>query len=177
MPRAAVLSSGLCRFSCVFAVEVFCCVCFGCCGGGCGLASGVVALSAVLRCCVASVAVVVRGRCLPVVAFLCGAGVVGSSVACRWSSLPVGGSSFRGVVVALAGVGLSSLLLGACRSVPLGVVGCVAGGRVACAPSCCCALSLRRGSGWGVLWGVLFFMRRFCKTKHFRNTKLTIAAR
>lgn len=131
-----------------FLVGGVCCVCFGFGCGGCGLASGVVALSSLLCCCVASVVVVVCWRCLPVVAFLCGAGVVGSSVACRWSFLSVGGAAVRGVVVVVAGVGLSALLLGACRSVSVGVVGCVAGGRVACAPSCCCFSALRlRGAG------------------------------
>ena len=171
VPRAAGLACGARSLFSVFLVGGVCCVCFGCCGGGCGLAAGAVALPALLRCRVASLAVVVRGRCLPVVAFLFAAGVAGSPVASRLRALPLGGSAVRGVVVVVAGVGFPALLLGACRSVPVGFVGCVAGWRVACAPSRCCfsALRFRAGFRGGLLGARLFFMRR-------RKPKQTFAA-
>lgn len=153
-----VVVRGFVVFSVSFVVEVFCCVCVGCCGGGCGLASGFVALSSLLLCCVARFSFVVCRACVSPVLVLLGAGVVGSSVACRFSSLSVGGAAFRGFGVVVACVGFSSLLLGACRPVSFGVVGGVAGGGVACAPSCCCFSALRlRAGGRAPLSGLVPF--------------------
>lgn len=100
-------------------------MCWCCCGGGCGVAAGVVALSSLLFCRVVGGVVLVCGGSLPVVAVLFGAGVVGSSLAVS-CAVSVGVSSSRRVVVAVAGVGFSALLLGACRPVSVGFVGWLA---------------------------------------------------
>ena len=157
--------SGLCRCSCVFAVEVFCCVCVGCCGGGCGLASGVVALSSLLLCCVAWLVVVVCGGSLSVVAVLRGSCVAGSSVASCFRALSVGGAAFRCSGVVVACVGVPSVLLGAGGAVPVGVVGGVAGGGAACASSFVRSALIRAVSLWGRRWGGPFFYAAKGKNK------------
>lgn len=161
-------SRGLSLFS-SFSVEVFCCVCFGCCGGGCRFSAGAFSLSVVLLCCVVAGVVVVCGGSLSVVALLRGSGVVGSSVAFV-GSVSLVGSSFRCAGVAVACVGFSALLLGACRPVSVGVVGRVAGWCVACASSVVLS-SVRRAGFLGLapFLGLALFLCGNPMTKEIKN--------